>query len=109
MKSGLHFLLAAKRCEIAELRQLALTAALIAAVSFAFNERVLTRRVMRSPLVKVLLSGVVFAGAVFTQLNGFAGFVLFLIWPGISLVNKLTPLPREEAAPQETTGGAVSP
>lgn len=73
------------------------------------KERALTRRVMRHHLVKVLLSGVVFGGAVFTGLNGFAGSALFLIWPGIALVDKLTPLPREEAAPKETAGGAVSP
>lgn len=38
MKSGLHFLLAAKRCEIAELRQLALTAALVDASARLIHE-----------------------------------------------------------------------
>jgi hypothetical protein len=38
MKSGLHFLIAAKRCEIAELRQLALTAALVDASARLIHE-----------------------------------------------------------------------
>lgn len=63
------------------------------------RETALTRRARNTYLVMIAISAVVFVCGVFTPIHGFAGFLFFLIGPGIWLVESRTTIPAEEAAP----------
>lgn len=70
------------------------------------RETVLTRRMMAYHLVQVVIAVVTFNVALFTPMNGFAGFLFFFIGPGIWLAGKFMPLPPEESAPAEGANDA---
>ncbi len=63
------------------------------------KEKLMTRRMFYIHIARITAALIVFAGAMFTPLNGFAGFGLMLIWPFALFAARLTPVPPDIASP----------
>ncbi|MFN7163671.1 MAG: TMEM175 family protein [Hyphomonas sp.] len=63
------------------------------------NEKQMTRRTLYVHIARITAATLVFAGAMLTPLNGFAGFGLVLIWPFAQIAVRLTPAPGASASP----------